>query len=77
MTEKLQPTLIVGAPHARARGATASKAIKTRVNKLAHQRAVAYEQEIKAAITAQLQRYADEGLTVPALLAELDKMASQ
>lgn len=74
MTVTLQPTFIVCAPRAPARGVTASKAIKTRVNKLAHQRASEYEQEFKAATMAQLQRWTDEGLTLPALLAKLETM---
>lgn len=69
MTKKPQLTPIVST-----RGAVSSKAIKSRVNKLAHQRAYDFEQQFKAETMAQVQRWTDEGLTLPTLLAKLESM---
>lgn len=74
MQLKNDATTIVRALPAPARGAIVSKAIKTRVNKLAHQRAAAYEQVFKVATMAQLQRWADEGRPLTPLLDKLEKL---
>ena len=77
MQPKTETTTIVRALPAHARGpATLPKVIKSGVNRLSHKRAALYEQAQCAAITAQLQRLADQGATLPALLAALEQMAA-
>lgn len=75
MTEPFKPISVVCA---RPAGAQATgvlpKAVKRRINRLAHDKAAKYEQEIRAATTAQFQCLSVQGMALPKLLAELEKL---
>ena len=66
-----QPATVVRAPGARTREAVLPKAIRTRINQLAHHCALRYEAQVKAALLKEMQGMAESGADASTLSAKM------
>lgn len=74
MKEKLQTSPVTNVLDAHVRSAALPGVITKRINRLAHSRAMDFEQTMRKDVTSKLQRLAENGASVPELLAEIERI---